>query len=702
MKKYIMAIISLTLALVFFFSACNCNGCKDDNSPEEPTTVETERATYQGTHIYTMNETNEYLVQNGKSDYVVVVPQETTNYLRTAMSEFTYLFKMATNIDLKTTNDAGLTHSKDAKYISLGKTNLLATCGVDESEYSASKLSNDGGRIFTVDNTIYIVGGYDTGTLFAVYKFMSLTFNYESYYSSCIEIDKNVTNKKLMDYDVTDIPDFKTRLVGLGSGQSINFSEYDDVNFMYRMGYQSIYPEKVFRMHQVVDDPNSPSGFSVKVDGKYSIGTNTDKILNKDETSSAHPKWFSDVGVQWCYTAHGDGEEYEKMITAVTESVKYALTTYSKEEYPLKSMCSITQEDNDDFCSCSTCSAELAKYGTHAGAVIKFMNDVSDKVNAWLAEGDNQEKYGRENFVINFFAYGPTETPPVKRDEATGEWVAVDESVIPRENLMVMHANINADYQQGIYAEDNAWVKDKADGWAALTDKFSWYTYTTNRRGFMYFYDSFNHFTSEGFQYYASIDDSEMFIESQTNNPTPSAWNNLKFYMASKLQWDCTLDEKELMDDFFNAMYGPGAKYMRQFFDAERMYCYNEYKSKNMYKRWSIYNYVNRDCEWPITVLQSWIELCDKALEAVEPLKNSNPEAYENYCKHIEIEAIAPIVIMFDHHFYNMSQPTKDYYLGRLRNDIKRWDLSQMLVVHVAYGTPTMLPEWVEQQGGRV
>lgn len=680
------------LSLLMAVACVGLAACKKESKSTEKDT-EVVRTSYQGTHVYTATETDKDFIKNGVCDYTLVLPETCSAYLRTAQNEFLHLFKMATGIDLKTTTDDKLAvkeHAPNTKYISLGETTLVKSTDID---YSLKTLDYDGGRIVTKDSNIYIVGGYDTGSLFAVYTFMRLTFNYECYYQSCIVIDRGVTNLKLKNYDVTDIPDFKKRIVGLGSGYSINFSEYDNVNFMYRMGYQNTYNQANFRMHQVLDDPNNEGKYIVNP-SVYAISENSEDILSKETMGGTHPGWFSTQGLQWCYTARGDAADFDKMTDAVAESVKYALMTYTPEEYPLRRVCSITQEDNDNWCGCEACNAEFAKYKTQAGAIIKFMNVVCEKVEAWMLLPENAP-YKRDNLQISINAYGGTETPPAQKN-AKGEWEAIDSSVIPHKRIAISHANINVDYQQSIYAEDNTWARDKIDGWTAITDNISWYTYNTNRRGFMYFYDSFNHYTADGFQYYASKSDVGMYVESQTNNPTPSVWHNLKFYLVSKLQWDCTLDEDVLMENFFNAMYGPAAKLMREFFDAERMYCYNEFKAKNMFKKWSIYNYVNTDCDWSANALTAWLDKCDQALKAVETYKYADPVAYEQYCKHIEIEAISVIVMLFDQHEDNMSTTLKNQYLARLRADCARWDLSQMIVVHVAYGTPTMLPEWVE------
>lgn len=691
MKKRSGRALSLALAATLCLGVVGCKngkGPQDEEKRKEPDRL----AFTDGTHVYTAPETNKDFIRNGMCEYTVVVPEVTTNYIRTAQSEFLYFFKKASGIDLRVINDGQLTtktHSGDTKYISIGETTLLKSTDID---YSFETLNYDGGRIVTKDNNIYIVGGYDSGTLFAVYTFLRLTFNYECYTSSTFVIDENVKNMKLKAYDVTDVPDFYQRSCGLGTADTLTaWDTYDETNFIYRMGYLNTYNQHAARMHAVIDDPNNAGEVTIDPD-TAGVSTNCDIILNKEKLRGTHPDWFSTEGVQWCYTARGNEAEFEKMTDAVVKSVVYALTTYTPEEYPMRNSYSITQSDNNDFCGCNACNEAKAKYGSQSGAVVRFLNAVSDKVTEWMNKPENAPYY-REDFVLEFFAYGPTIDPPVKKEG--DEYQPVDDTVVLRDNIAIYHANIHGDYQQSVYAEGNDFVRDTIDGWRAVTDRFHWFLYNTNRRGFQYFYDSFDHYTSEGFQYYASISRDSMYVESQANNKMPSAWHNLKFYMLSRLQWDCTLDENELMDNYFNAVFGPGAKPMREFFDAERMYCAVEYAEKELAVKWSIYNYVNTKCDWPVNVVDSWIEKTNQAIDAVGVYEYADPEKYDTYCRNIEIEAVSPLYIMLDQNMDTLSAPQREKYVQRLKDDCARWDFSRMIVVHVAYGTPTMLPEFV-------
>ena len=193
-KKGLIKIISLLLVGATLFATVACSKRNKDNNP---TTTTTDKLTFSGTHVYTATETSKDFIKDGTCDYTLVVPEVATYYIRTAQTEFMYFFKKATNIDLRVVKDTSLPtqeHTQSGKYISLGETTLLKSTDIN---YDKKTLTADGGRIVTKDNSIYIVGGYDTGTMFAVYTFMRLTFNYECYSPSTTVIDENVKDLKL-------------------------------------------------------------------------------------------------------------------------------------------------------------------------------------------------------------------------------------------------------------------------------------------------------------------------------------------------------------------------------------------------------------------------------------------------------------------------------------------------------------------------
>ena len=80
----------------------------------------------------------------------------------------------------------------------------------------------------------------------------------------------------------------------------------------------------------------------------------------------------------------------------------------------------ITQEDNQGFCDCSACKAEIDEYG-YSGLLMRFINEIADIMNPWVEETFQ----GKKEIKWVVFAYGKTADPPTVKNKdgsiSTGE-----------------------------------------------------------------------------------------------------------------------------------------------------------------------------------------------------------------------------------------------------------------------------------------
>ena len=174
MKKRIIALLlAITACLTTALTSCSCNGNEDLGSSSSDGGLNEQTQSYGKTHDFTMTETENYLVENGQTDYVLVLPENAGTYEKVARDEFIEFFRQATGIKIKAIqeNEVGLTHDANAKYISLGNTKLLETAAL---EVDYTELGTQGVRILTKDKSVYLIGGGSQGVLYAVYDFMQL------------------------------------------------------------------------------------------------------------------------------------------------------------------------------------------------------------------------------------------------------------------------------------------------------------------------------------------------------------------------------------------------------------------------------------------------------------------------------------------------------------------------------------------------
>ncbi len=644
-KKYI-SVLSLLLSL-FMFTGVACDD-GDSSSVEKVENTNSEKISWnEGTHDFTAKDTDNYLVRNGQTEYKLVYPVDSgkSEQMKKARSEFIYFFKEATGINIVEISDKNLIHSPSNKYISLGQTTLFEEV---EIELDPTELTMEGTRIVTKDQTVFLAGGSDYGTVYAVYDFMSIMFDYEFYYVDTYKINTGVANAKLKDFDVTNIPDIEYRCQNFGFISGTNA-------YRYRMPYTY-----AGLLQPIFSEWGSGEGdrenLIVNTKSTSKTAHNSLYYVPKNVYQGEHPNWYSTAGEQLCYTARGDDEELELLAKECADKMKASFKVYLPDKYPFRTSASLTMEDNTGTCSCEACKLSKAQYGTDSAAVVRFMNMVNDDVQAWMKEQVGQPWYREEIYTI-FFAYNGFQDAPAHYDETTGEWVANDPSVVCGEGLSPWYAGINTEFQQSIHSQVNRIPLETIRGWGALSDGVYLWTYATNFHGFLLMYDSFNCYNPSYYQELVAANARMLFQQMQgIQTGSGTTFHNLKVYLNSKLAWNCNLDYNELIDGYFENVYKEAAPYMKSLWMNERLYASKINTEHNMWGKQGIYSMLDNRKYWDFGVLMGWIDLCDQALEAVAKYEKINPKLYANIKKNIDAEYISPGYLVLKYHSSQLSE----------------------------------------------
>lgn len=732
MKK-LHRFIALSLCTLSF-ATVGLSACKPNNGDEGKETDLPEREaleTYNGTHIYTATDTSEYFVRNGKTEYKLVIPAESSSVMTIAQKEFTDLFNDATQIDIDVVTDDEVTDASSGKYVSLGRTKLLEDSGIVVDH---DVLTNDGHRIVTKGDDVYICGGADEGTVFGVHTFMGITFNYETYAYDCMEIEQT-SEKRLKNYDVTDIPDFKFRAHSTDvTTYDAPASEYDQNMYAWRLGYYGKsasrgyyylpvheqcdvrsasgastnairwFPENIYK--EVATCPNldctkpaeAETSLTTEVDNAER-GTKKVTCNYCGEVFTTHSKWFSNVattgkrGFQLCFSARGDAEEYEAMITTALERVKWTLTYYQPGTFasrPQAYIMTLTHMDNTNACSCSACSEIMKANGYSIASVqIRFMNELARRVDAWFEEEDCPGVAWKDSFKLLFFAYNHNYVPPAYYDAGSKTYKLYDESMRLHDRVIAWFCRENNG--QEVYDGDkyfdefetNKDFKSTIQCWKAVAgDNMHYWNYGTNYSSYMTPLDTFQYLTSEMMSFWCNQSDRFWFTQYQDNSKGPnSAWHGLKVYIDSQMSWNTSLEQGELVERWMKAMYKDAAPIMMELFLSQRTY-----HRENLV---GVQTQMLKTAQsWPKGVLDTLLKKIDEAKEAVAHYKTSNPELYDEVCGHIELEAVSYIFLMLEIHG-TISQEEKQGYVDRINYDIE-W-----LNLHKTEAEGSLMPEWI-------
>ncbi|MDR3216473.1 MAG: DUF4838 domain-containing protein [Clostridiaceae bacterium] len=666
------------------------NGTGDDETGEDETgddetgDDETTNPILAGTHVDNSKPTDKFIMENGATDYKIVIRAPAVGngdywmLERIAALELARFFEEATGVVLPIVKDDAVQYSDDATYISIGKNLVLDGSGI---VVDYSQLKGGGFRIVTKGKSVFLTGG-DAGTtgeeagfVYAVYEFLYKVFDLDFFFTDSYSINKNVTNIPLMDYDINEVPDIEYRATNYSFVDNQYNRNWDWYNFnLYR--YRQIRSNQLLLGVGEIGNiwHNSFEYVGAKttpIPGWFGYVDATDPVMQ------AHPKWFSidktnsGLGPDWshvdrrpnglydgtqlCYNAQGDEDERDALLQASFNTLKISLINS-----PKKNIVTYTIQDIDSFCDCDACHAVKEQYGANSASVILFCNDLNRIVKEWF-KTEEGIPYARDLEIV-FFAYQSTVDAPTKGN------IKCDDGV------SVFYAPINADFTRSLNDPANATTKNTIEAWAKVSDKIFLWTYSTNFSNYFTIYDTFDSMQDTyklAFEHNAVY----LFDQAQVNQANyVTSWETLKAYLTAKLAWNVNADVDALTDRFFAGYFGEAAPQMRQYFDDMRLHM-NTLKNTTDYGgTTSIAQNTVTAKYFPKDVLMRWKGYAEGAIAALEPIRLSDPERYASLYDHIVNERLSVLYMLIE--IYGSDMPAAEVLEHKLafKEDVTRFN----------------------------
>jgi len=565
------------------------------------------------------NNKNLKVIDNGQSDYKIVVSDGASNYVRTAAAEIQYFLKESSGYNMEIISDANIEIIKDAKYISVG-TNAITEHF--KFKVSKDKVGTRGFCIKTKNNIVMINGATELGygTLYGAYEFLSRAVDYECYdpyFGTYVAEMKTVEVPKL---NITDKPDI----------------EY------------SMYPSGRAEQEQTLAHRMRMEGYTDVLMTDYGTVHNDFSYLPPKEYLNEHPKWYNDPTSpkQLCYTAHGDANEYSLMLETISDKMIQML-----DKYPEYVNMAFTEQDVQSWCSCETCTAEKNKYGGNSAVCVKLCNDLAKRIEQHYKDLDQERE-----FYIYFFVYMQTEDVPANK--VKNKYVPVDDSVRCNSHVVPYIGTMYRQHRKlDFYSEANASAAKLIEGWSSLADHVAVWTYCTCFADYLFPYNSVSCIPNnlEFFKKNKTV----MYINNSAYITTETGFGSLKRFLTYKYAWKTDSDYNTLIDDYFENYYGFAGDVMKKFFNDWMIVTQRDNGrggdivtcTKEMY---------------PFAILKRWIDYLDEAVEIIE--KNYTGKKAENYINAIDTEKVSVYYTMLQFHS-DMYSPTD---LLNFRKEFKR------------------------------
>lgn len=208
---------------------------------------------------------------------------------------------------------------------------------------------------------------------------------------------------------------------------------------------------------------------------------------------------------------------------------------------------SVSQNDNQNYCTCEKCRKIDEEEGSHAGSLLRFVNAVA---------ADIAEDY--PDIIIDTLAYQHTRKAP--------------KITKPLPNVCIRLCSIECCFCHPLDDEscgsNSAFYHDILE-WNKICDRIYIWDYVTN---FHFYVPPFPNFDviRENMRFFATHGVKGMYPEGNYNSERSGEFAELRCYLLARLLNDPLMDAPTYyrhMDEFLEAYYGEGWMYIRAYID---------------------------------------------------------------------------------------------------------------------------------------
>jgi len=454
------------------------------------------------------------LVQNGISNYTIIVGSECSVSEDKAARELQSYFEQISSVKLEIADD--LTPAGPYEIL-VGKTNRE---NLEGFEVSREELGDEGYTVRVRGKKLQIAGGELRGTLYGAYNFLEEQLGCRWFTPELTVVPKNRSIIIDANLDYTHIPVFE-----------------------YRDSYWISAFDSDWKPKLKINSANARP-ISAEFGGAISYAgfCHTMDSLVPESLFEEHPEYFSyreDLGE---YTRHQRCLTNEGVFNETVKNLRARIRAN-----PNAQIASVTQNDNQEYCQCENCKASDKFYGGPSGTNIAFVNRVAEAL---------ADEF--PNVAIDTFAYQYTRKPPV--------------NIVPHPNVIVRLCSIECCFSHPLevcghernepvnkmFVDVPSSFAEDLEGWSKICDRLYIWDYTTNFNLYLNLFPNFQ-VLSPNMQFFAKNNVKGVFEQGNYNGGKSGEFGELRAYLLAKLLWDPECDVEYHMDDFLKAYYGKEA-----------------------------------------------------------------------------------------------------------------------------------------------
>ena len=466
-----------------------------------------------------------YIVQGGKSDFVIVTSDNADECILTAVNEMqTYISKIS-GVTLEHITESEYTEG--SKAIIIGETEIeknIAT--VDRNDIGA-----DGFMLYSDGTNLLIAGGDSRGTLYGVYTFLEEYLGVR-WFTPELEV----------------VPESKDIVIDAAINRIVKPS------FSIRRNSPQGADDAYRARHKInVSFWNEAPEYGGSL--TYVLWDVTFDTLVPDSLFAEHPEYFA-MNPDGTRTTDHVCVTHPDVLPIAVENARKAILECERDSKYIH----IGQKDNSNYCHCENCEALYEKYGSISAPTLIFTNAFADALDDEFPD-----------FTFTFYAYGETERPPQDLS------LRCNPNVIPvlcglhkacrSHQLTECGAQDGNETFMNLFGDNEPTIAEDFANWVKIADRTYIYDYTINFLNSTQFFSNFETLQPT-MQYMHDIGITGYVYNCGDGHY--AAFNELRNYLLSKLQWDVDCDVEYHMTEFLNAYYGESAApYIREILDIQ-------------------------------------------------------------------------------------------------------------------------------------
>jgi hypothetical protein len=376
-------------------------------------------------------------------------------------------------------------------------------------------------RIVIRDDTIVIAGGAPRGTLYGVYVFL-----------------EDYLGVRFLTVDHTHVPPIGAwRVIGpvdrtVHPVFAMRWTYYGEINRTPEFAAR-------LRINTVTNDAKLGG-----ITGIQNVSHSFFAQLPSGVYGKEHPEYFALRDGKRLAPVGNDGYETEPclanpdVLRIVTAAVRDTL-----EKNPQLANISVSQNDNDRYCTCEKCAAIDAREETPMGSLLTFVNAVAADI-----------EHTHPKIAVGTLSYWYTRKPP--------------KTITPRPNVQIQLCSIECCQIHRIddpACPQNAVFCRDMRNWGAICKNISIWNYNTNFTNYLLPCPNLRNLEAN-VRFFAANNAKGVFMQCPGD-----AWaaelSELRNYIISSLIWDPNRSAAQLMDEFLTLHYGKAAPGVKRYIE---------------------------------------------------------------------------------------------------------------------------------------